>query len=131
MKVCHHRKSEEDSPASASFADRQLEYDTLKILQLKVIMSLLASFQRGMERAFAMLFSRSFLIACINCKEIAAVAYMSESCRFVGGGATSLDKKKIHPDRACYLAAGLPVESGTSFLRSLDDFEMSLAQPMQ
>ena len=57
MEVCHHRKSEEDSLASASFADRQLEYDTLKSLQLKVIMSLLAgrdilpSFQRGMERA--------------------------------------------------------------------------------
>ena len=80
MEVCHHRKSEEDILASASFADRQLEYDTLKSLQLKVIMSFLVggmflpSFQRGMERAFAMLFSRSFLIACIDSKEIAAVA---------------------------------------------------------
>ena len=86
-------------------------------------------FQRGMERAFG-IFSRSFLIACIDCKEIAAVAYMSESCRFIGGGATRVWKK--NPSRqSCYLATGLPVESGTSFLRSLDDFEMSLAQPMQ
>ena len=79
MEVCHHRKSEEDILASASFADRQLEYDTLKSLQLKVISflvggMLLPSFQQGMERAFAMLFSRSFLIACIDSKEIAAVA---------------------------------------------------------
>ena len=29
MEVCHHRKSEEDILASASFAARQLEYDTL------------------------------------------------------------------------------------------------------
>ena len=35
-------KSEEDIVASASFADRQLEYDTLKSLHLKVIMSFLA-----------------------------------------------------------------------------------------
>ena len=42
MEVCHHHKSEEDILASASFADRQLEYDTLKSLQLKVIMSFLA-----------------------------------------------------------------------------------------
>ena len=72
MEVCHHGKSKEDNLASASFADRQLEYDTLKSLQLKVIMSFLAgrdvfpSFQRGMERAF--------LIACFDCKEIATVA---------------------------------------------------------
>ena len=39
-------------------------------------------------------------------------------------------KRNFHPDRACYLATGLPVESGTTFLRSLDDFEMSLAQPI-
>ena len=76
--------------------------------------------QRGyIERAFAMLFSRSFLIACIDCKEIAAVASRRET-----------SKRNFHPDRACYLATGLPVESGTSFLRSLDDFEMSLAQPI-
>ena len=62
-----------------------------------------------------MLFSRSFLIACIDCKEIAAVASRRETL-----------KRNFHPDRACYLA----VELGTSFLRSLDDFEMSLAQPM-
>ena len=78
MEVCYHRKSEEDILASASFAAKQLEYETLKSLQLKVIMYFLAcffpSFQRGMERAFAMLFSRSFLIACIDCKEIAAAA---------------------------------------------------------
>ena len=42
MEVCHHRKSEEDILASASFAARQLEYDTLKSLQLKVIKSFLA-----------------------------------------------------------------------------------------
>ena len=42
MEVCHHRKSEEDILASASFAARQLEYDTLKSLQLKVIMSFFA-----------------------------------------------------------------------------------------
>ena len=42
MEVYYHRKSEEDILASASFADRQLEYDTLKSLQLKVIMSFLA-----------------------------------------------------------------------------------------
>ena len=34
-------------------------------------------------------------------------------------------KRNFYPDRACYLATGLPVESGTSFLRPLDDFEMS------
>ena len=80
MEVCHQRKSEEDILASASFAARQLEYDTLKSLQLKVIMSFLAGkdvfaiLPTGYERAFAMLFSRSFLIACIDCKEIAAAA---------------------------------------------------------
>ena len=37
-----HPKSEEDIEASASIADRQLEYDTLKNLQLKVFMSFLA-----------------------------------------------------------------------------------------
>ena len=48
--------------------------------QLKVIRSFLAGkdvfpiLPWGMERAFAMLFSRSFLIACIDCKEIAAAA---------------------------------------------------------
>ena len=42
MEVCHHCKSEEDFLASASFADRQLEYDTLKSLQFKVIMSFIA-----------------------------------------------------------------------------------------
>ena len=51
---------------------------------MKIIMSFLAgrdviqdvfAIQRGnIERAFAMLFSSSFLIACIDCKEIAAVA---------------------------------------------------------
>ena len=61
-----------------------------------------------------MLFSSSFFITSIDCKEIAAV----------------LPEEKL-PDRACYLATGLPVESGIHFLRSLDDFEMSLAQPMQ
>ena len=76
--------------------------------------------QRGyIERAFAMLFSRSFLTASIDCKEIAAVASRRETL-----------KRNFHPDRACYLLTGLPVESATSFLRSLDDFEMSLAQPM-
>ena len=35
-------KSEKDILASASFADRQLEHDTLKSLQLKVIMSFLS-----------------------------------------------------------------------------------------
>ena len=35
-------KSEEDILASASFADRLFEYNTLKSLQLKVIMSFLA-----------------------------------------------------------------------------------------
>ena len=69
-----------------------------------------------MERAFAILFSSFFLIACINCKEIAAAAF---------------PKKNFHPDSTCFLATGLPVESGPSFLRSLDDFEMSFAQPMQ
>ena len=76
MEVCHHRKSEEDILASPLFADRQLEYDTL---QLKVIMSFIAG-----KDVFAILpmgygkslcyFSRSFLIACIDCKEISAVA---------------------------------------------------------
>ena len=80
MEVCHHSRSEEDILASATFADRQLEYDSLKSLQLKVIMSLLtgrdvfANLPTGMERAFAMLFSHSFLIAYIDCKDIAAVA---------------------------------------------------------
>ena len=59
MEVCHHRKSEEDILASASFGDRQLEYDTLKSLQLKVIMSYLAGkdvftiLPTGTGRAFA------------------------------------------------------------------------------
>ena len=42
MEVCHHRKSEEDILASASFADRQTRVYTLKSLQLKVVMSFLA-----------------------------------------------------------------------------------------
>ena len=117
MEVCHHHKSEEDILTSASFSARQLEYDTLKSLQLKVIMSFLAgkdvlpSFIRGMERAFAMLFFRSVLIACIDCKEIAAL----------------LLKRNFHPDRACFLATGLPVKSGPSFLQSLDDLRCTLS----
>ena len=59
-------KSEDDILASASFADRQLEYGTLISLQMKVIMSFLAGWnifailQTGTERAFAMLFSAPF-----------------------------------------------------------------------
>ena len=34
MEVYHHRKSEEDILASASFVDRELEHGTLKSLQL-------------------------------------------------------------------------------------------------
>ena len=85
--------------ASASFANRQLEYDTLKSLQLKVSFLFLPSFQRGMERACAMLFSRSFLIACYRLQ--------GDCCSF-------FLKRNFHPDRACYLATGLPVESGTN-----------------
>ena len=60
-------------------------HDTLKSLQLKVIMSFLAGrdvvaiLPTGTERAFAMLFSRSFLISCIDCNKIAAVASRRET----------------------------------------------------
>ena len=80
MEVYHHRKSEEDILASASFADRQLEYDTLKSLQLKVIMSFLAGkdvfailatgvWKEPLLCSFPLLFDRRF-----DCKEISAVA---------------------------------------------------------
>ena len=42
MEVCHDHKSEEDILTSASFAARQLGFDSLKSLQLEVIMSFLA-----------------------------------------------------------------------------------------
>ena len=75
MELCYQRKTEEHSLASASFADRQLEYDILKSLQLKVIMSLRDGCALPtVERAFAMLFSCSFMIACMDYKEIAAVS---------------------------------------------------------
>ena len=73
-------------------------------------------FPTGIERAFAMLFSRSFLIVFL---------LQGDCC------CSCLLKRNFHPDRACYLATGLPVESGTSFLRSIDDFGMCLTQPMQ
>ena len=74
----------------------------------------LPSFQRGTERAFVMIFSRSFLIACIDCKEISAVASWRET-------------SSIQTELAILIASGMD----TSFLQSLDDFEMSLAEPMQ
>ena len=80
MEVYHHRKSEEDILASASFSDRQLEYDTLKSLQLKVIMSFLAGkdvfaiLPTGVWKEPLLCSSPAPLIAGIDCKEISAVA---------------------------------------------------------
>ena len=118
MEVCHHRKSEEDILASASFAARQLEYDTLKSLQLKVIMSkdVFAILPKGYGKGpfyalLPLLFDRLY--------------------RLQGDCSICFLKRNFHPDRAYFLATGLPVESGTSFLRSLDDFDMSSAHLMQ
>ena len=121
MKVCHHRKSEDDILASTSFAARHLEYDTLKSFQLKVIMSFLAGkdvfaiFPSGIERALLyallpQLFDRLY--------------------RLQGDCCSCFLKRNFHPDGACFVATGLLVESVPSFLRSLDDFEMSSAQPI-
>ena len=79
MELCHHHKSEEDILASALFAARQLEYDTLKSLQLKVIMSFLAGkdvfaiLPAGYGKSLCYALLLLFLIACID-KEIAAAA---------------------------------------------------------
>ena len=118
MEVCHHIKSEEDILASASFADRQLEYDTLKSLQLKVIMSFFAG-----RDVFAILptgYGKSLCYALLP-------LLFDRLYRLQGDCCSCFLKRNFHPDRACYLATGLPVESGTSFLRSLDDFEMSFS----
>ena len=101
---------------------RQLEYDTLKSLQLKVIMS----FPAGMD-VFAILPTGYGKRLCY-----ALLPLLFDGLyRLQGDCCSCFLNRNFHPDRACYLATGLPVESGTSFLRSLDDFEMSLAQPMQ
>ena len=67
-------------PSRAALGQRSHTHE----INLKIIMSFFAgrdvirdvfAIQRGnIERAFAMLFSRSFLVACIDCKEIAAFA---------------------------------------------------------
>ena len=72
-KVCHHRKSDEDILSLASFADRQLEYDTHYIMSFlagKDVFALPTGYGKSLWYAL----SRSFLITCIDCKEISAVA---------------------------------------------------------
>ena len=100
MEVCHHRKSEEDILALASFADRQLEYDTHY--------HVFPCWERcffPFQRAFGMLSPAPDFCSCF------------------------LKRNFFHPDRACYLATRLPVVSGTSFLRSLDDTGKKLTFP--
>ena len=71
MEVCHHRKSEEDILSLASFADIQLEYDTqMSFLAGKDVFALPTGYGKSLWYAL----SRSFLIACVDCKEISAVA---------------------------------------------------------
>ena len=86
-------------------AARELEYDTLKSLQLET--------GYGKSFCFTLL---QLLFDCLY--------------QLQGDCCGCFPKKNFHPDSACFLATRLPVESGPSFLRSLDDFEMSFAQPM-
>ena len=74
----------------------QLEYDTqLSCLSLLGKM-FLPSFPRGMERAFCYALRRQLLF--------------DRLYRLQGDCCSCFPKRNFHPDRACFLATGLPVE---------------------